>query len=355
MTVALAFTVSRGAFTLSMSAELEPGTVVAILGPNGAGKSTLVRAIAGLQPIDSGSIRINSQVVDDGDRTLVPARERAVGVVFQDYALFPHLSVVDNVAFGPRSRGAGRSQATMTARATLARLGISELAERKPGEISGGQQQRAALARALATSPDVLLLDEPLAALDVETKETVRAELQSQLDAFPGCTVLITHDPLDALLLADRVIVLEGGAVVQDGTPADLSQRPLTDYVATLMGVTLIRGDATDGVLVIDGGGRLSIADHDLSGPALAVVRPESVTLHRVHPEGSARNVWQGIVSSLQPSHDRIRVFVDGQPSVVAAVTPEAAAEMRLAKGSQVWLSLKSLDLRVYPGRPAHR
>lgn len=355
MSLDLDCTMTRGDFTLSITALIEPGTVVAILGPNGAGKSTLVRAIAGLHLVDAGSISINGRVVDDGGATLVAAQRRSVGVVFQDYALFPHLSVLDNVAFGLRARGAGRSASSATALETLGLLGVADLARRKPGEISGGQAQRVALARALATTPDVLLLDEPLAALDVETKETVRAELQTQLESFAGCVVLITHDPLDALLLADRVIVLENGSVSQDGTPAELSQRPLTDYVASLMGVTLLRGEASGGTLTLSTGGVLSIVDHDLAGPALAVVRPESVTLHLSRPEGSARNVWQGIVTSIQPSHDRIRVHVDGEPSVVAALTPEAAAEMRLAKGGNVWLSLKSLDLQTFPaGGPSH-
>ena len=353
MSLALDCTVTRGEFTLAINAVIEPGTVVAILGPNGAGKSTLVRAIAGLHPIGTGSISINGRLVDDGAATLVPAQRRSVGVVFQDYALFPHLTVLDNVAFGPRSRGAGRSASSATALETLRLLGVGDLAGRKPGEISGGQAQRVALARALATAPDVLLLDEPLAALDVETKETVRAELQAQLESFAGCVVLITHDPLDALLLADRVIVLENGIVAQDGTPAELSRRPLTDYVASLMGVTLLRGQASGGTLTLADGGVMSIVDHELDGPALAVVRPESVTLHLTHPEGSARNVWQGTVTSLQPSHDRIRVHVDGEPSVVAAVTPEAAADMRLAKGTIVWLSLKSLDLQTFPAGAA--
>ena len=349
MTLALDCTVTRGSFSLAIRAAIEPGSVVAILGPNGAGKSTLVRAIAGLHPIDSGSISLNGRIVDDGESTLIPAQKRSIGVVFQDYALFPHLSVIDNVAFGPRSRGAGRAAAKATAAQTLSLLGVGDLAGRRPSEISGGQAQRVALARALATAPDVLLLDEPLAALDIETKETVRAELQTQLESYSGCTVLITHDPLDALLLADRVIVLENGMVAQDGTPAELSKRPLTDYVASLMGVTLLRGQASAGTLTLVDGGVMRIVDEELAGPAMAVVRPESVTLHLAHPEGSARNVWHGMVTSLQPSHDRIRVHIEGAPSVVVAVTPGAAADMRLAKGSRVWLSLKSLDLHTYP------
>ncbi len=341
-------TVSRGDFTLTVVTEIAAGTVVAVLGPNGAGKSTLVRAIAGLHPVETGSITIGAEVVDEVGGAFVPPQRRAVGVVFQDYALFPHLSVLDNVAFGPRSRGAGRAKSRAAALATLERLGIADLAGRAPRAISGGQAQRVALARALATAPDVLLLDEPLAALDAETKESVRVELETQLAAFAGCVVLVTHDPLDAMLLADRVIVIEGGAVVLDGTPADLASRPTTAYTAALMGVTLLRGTARAGRLVLDDGGILQVADAELAGRVLAVVRPESVTLHRHRPEGSARNSWAGVVSSLQPSHDRVRVHVQGSPSVVAAVTPAAVADLGLGRGVDVWLSVKALDIDVY-------
>lgn len=341
--------VDRGAFTLEMSADLEPGTVTAILGPNGAGKTTLLRTIAGLESVSSGSISIAGRIVDAADGTFVTPQDRSVGVVFQDYALFPHLSVLENVAFGPRSRGDRRAASRARARAVLARLGISEFAARRPSEISGGQAQRVALARALATDPEVLLLDEPLAALDIETRESVRVELDAQLAEFAGCVLLVTHDPLDAMLLADRVIVLEAGRIVQDGTPGELALRPSTAYVAALMGVNLVRGTAASGVLDLDGGGTLHIADSEVTGRVAAVLRPESIGLHRSPPEGSARNVWQGTITSLQPSHDRVRVLIDGEPSVVATVTPAAVAELGLAKGSSVWLSLKAVDLEVFP------
>jgi molybdate transport system ATP-binding protein len=347
-----AFIVRRGDFTLDVTAVLEPGTVVAILGPNGAGKSTLLRTLAGLQGVDDGRVLIGGREVD-GPTRFVPPQERSVGVVFQDYALFPHLSVLENTAFGPRSRGVGKKAARHTARTTLTRLGVDDLAERRPAEISGGQAQRVALARALATEPTLLLLDEPLAALDVETRETVRTELDVQLASFPGCAVIVTHEPLDAMLLADRVIVLEGGRIVQDASPAELARRPMTPYVAALMGVTLLRGTVHEGRIAIDGGGVLQAANHDIAGRALAVVRPEAVTLHLQHPEGSARNVWQGVVASLQRSHDRVRVLVDGQPPVIAAVTPSAVAELGLVKGTGVWLSLKAVDVDVY-STPAH-
>jgi molybdate transport system ATP-binding protein len=349
MAVAVDCTVTRGEFTLTIAAELESGTVVAILGPNGAGKSTLLRLIAGLLPVDTGSVMIGTQMVDEAGGVFVPPQRRSVGVVFQDYALFPHLSVLENVAFGPRSRGAGRVQSRATARKTLEMMGIADLSGRRPGAISGGQGQRVALARALATAPEVLLLDEPLAALDAETKEGVRIELETQLAAFPGCVVIVTHDPLDAMLLADRVIVIEAGAVVQDGTPVELASRPTTAYTAALLGVTLLRGTAREGGLTVDGGGLLHLADHGLAGRVLAVVRPESVTVHRQRPEGSARNAWSGVVSSLQPSHDRVRVHVQGTPSVVAAVTPAAVADLGLVRGAEVWVSVKAVEIDVYP------
>lgn len=346
--VSVSATIRRGDFAVTLDCHLPAGSVTAILGPNGAGKSTVLRAIAGLAPIERGSVSIDGRIVDDGGRTLVDPRQRSVGVVFQDYALFPHLTVRENVAFGPRSRGRGRAEARRAADIALAGLGIAELADRRPREVSGGQAQRVALARALATEPAVLLLDEPLAALDAETREAIRVELDRQVSDFAGTTVLVTHDPLDALLLADRVIVLESGRVVQDDRPADLARRPATPYVAALMGVTLLRGSARDGVLTIAGGGSLHIADRSVSGPAAAVIRPESVSIHLAAPEGSARNAWPGIVASLQPSHDRVRVLVDGAPSVVATVTPGAVADLALARGSSVWLSVKAVDIEVH-------
>lgn len=341
--------VERGAFSLEMSTELGPGTVTAVLGPNGAGKTTLLRTLAGLEAVSEGSISIGGRVVDAAGGVFVAPKDRSVGVVFQDYSLFPHLTVLENVAFGPRSRGDRRTASRTRARAALDQLGIGGLATRRPSEISGGQAQRVALARALATDPEVLLLDEPLAALDIETRESVRVELDARLAEFAGCVLLVTHDPLDAMLLADRVIVLEAGRIVQDGTPAQLARRPATAYVAALMGINLVRGTAAAGVLDVDGGGTLHIADSTLVGRVAAVLRPESIGLHRSAPQGSARNVWQGTITSLQPSHDRVRVLVEAEPAVVATITPAAVAELGLAKGSSVWLSLKAVDLEVFP------
>lgn len=355
MTLDISCSVQRGQFDLEVELELRAGAVVAVLGPNGSGKSTLLRAIAGLQPITSGMVALSGKVLDDGSAVFVRPRDRAVGVVFQDYALFPHLSVLENVAFGPRSRGCSRAEARRIASDALDQLNVADLARRRPAEVSGGQAQRVALARALATSPDVLLLDEPMAALDVETRDAVRAQLAAQLAAFEGIAVLVTHDPLDALLLADRVVVLESGRVVQDGTPADLAERPQSDYVAALMGVTLVRGTAAGTTLIIDAdGGVLHLANDLGECPAMAVIRPESVTLHRLQPEGSARNVWQGTVRSLQPMHDRVRVFIDGRPPVIATVTPSALAELGLHAGAPVWVSVKAVEIRGYRRATTH-
>jgi molybdate transport system ATP-binding protein len=195
-------TVRRDAFTLELALTAGPGEVVVLLGPNAAGKSTALRALAGLLPLDAGRIAVDDAVLADPDSGIqVPPHARPVGVVFQDYLLFPHLSVLDNVAFGPQAHGVRRADARRHARSWLERIGIAELAGSRPRSISGGQAQRVAVARALATEPALLLLDEPLAALDARTRLQVRAELRRHLTGFAGATVLVTHDPVDAAVL----------------------------------------------------------------------------------------------------------------------------------------------------------
>src|SRR5205807_1596481 len=249
-----------GRFDLDVELAVEPGEVAALLGPNGAGKTTVLRALAGLLPLAEGRVVLDGQVLEDtASRIHVAVERRPIGMVFQEYLLFPHLSVLENVAFGLRSRGVGRAAARRAAAAWLERLGLPTVADARPSTLSGGQQQRVALARALATDPRMLLLDEPLSALDVSVRAEVRRDLRRHLREFPGVNLLVTHDPLEAVALADRLIVLEGGRVLQTGTPAEVTEHPRSPYVADLVGVNLLRGRASGDVVEVEGGGRLEV------------------------------------------------------------------------------------------------
>jgi molybdate transport system ATP-binding protein len=343
--------VRRGTFTLAVSLTAAPGQVLGLLGPNGAGKSTLLSAIAGLTPVSAGRITLNGQVMDDTESgTFVEASGRPVGFVFQNYRLFPHLSVADNVAFSPRARGLGRQAAKAAARHWMARLRLTELADRKPAQLSGGQAQRVALARALAGQPALLLLDEPLSALDAGTRLDVQTELKRHLADFTGPCLLVTHDPIEALVLADQLIVLEHGHIVQEGTPAQIARQPATDYVAKLVGLNLYQGRADGPQVTLSGGGSFVIADHGQTGDVLVAVRPSAILVSTQHPQSSsARNTWPAKITGLTMLADRIRLDLDGQPPALADVTPAAVAELSLDPGRQVWLTAKATDLEVYP------
>jgi molybdate transport system ATP-binding protein len=268
-------------------------------------------------------------------------------MVFQDYLLFPHLTALENVAFGLRTRGIRHAEARRRAAEWLARVGLADLGDRKPGQLSGGQAQRAALARALATDPALLLLDEPLAALDARTRLTVRAELRHHLADFAGGTVLVTHDPVDAMALADRVIVLEEGRVVQEGRPGDVARRPRTDYVARLVGLSLLAGTAEGTTVRLDGGGVVAVAD-EATGPVFVAVRPESVALYLARPEGSPRNVWPARLGAATPHGATVRCELEGEVPLIADVTAAAFAELGLGPGAPVWATVKASEVAVY-------
>jgi molybdate transport system ATP-binding protein len=340
----------RGDFSLHLSLDAADGDTIGLLGPNGSGKSTTLRCLAGLDAPQTGRIDIAGVTVVDTTRGIdLPPEQRSVGFVFQDYLLFPHMSVLDNVAFGLRARGDARQSAERRAREWLDRLEIGDLASRKPGRLSGGQAQRVALARALVIEPDLLLLDEPLAALDAGTRASVRSLLRRHLADFHGAVVMVTHDPMDAMVLADRVVVLEDGHAVQAGTPGDVARRPESTYVAQLVGVNMLRGRAHDGVVTLDSGGEIRIANVAISGPVIVALRPEAISVHLQHPEGSARNVWQSRVSSLEARGDLVRLEVEGPPALTAVITPAAVADLGLHEGADVWLTAKATDLDVYP------
>lgn len=356
--------VDRGTFRLDVAFTVAPGEVLGVLGPNGAGKTTLLRALSGLTALTEGHITLGAEVLDDpAAGVFVPAARRPVGLVFQNYRLFPHLSVRDNVAFALRSRRIPRAEARAAAAGWLARLGLAELGGRRPAQLSGGQAQRVALARALASSPGLLLLDEPLAALDARTRMDVRAELRRHLREFAGPTLMVTHDPLEALVMTDRLVVIEEGRIVQTGTPAEVARRPATQYIAQLVGLNLYSGRraSTTPAVLLDSGGTLVAAgfappgQDSVDGAAgadrvLVAVRPSAIALHTTRPEHSSpRNLWSGTVTGLELLADRVRVSVEGAPSALVDVTPDAVAELDLADGVPIWLSAKATDVDVYP------
>ena len=301
------------------TAVADRGQVVAVIGPNGAGKTSLLRAVAGLVPA-VGDLRVEGRSWVD-----LPVRERAVGMAFQGQLLFPHLTALENVAFGPRTAGAARDAARRTAQDWLDRFGVGELAGRRPRQLSGGQAQRVSIARALATDPRVLLLDEPFSGLDVGVAASLRVELASHLASYDGVTLLVTHDAIDALTLADVVWVLEDGELAQVGPPREVAARPLTRHVARLVGLNVLREN-----------GRFRSFS------------PSSVTVSPAEPAGSARHRWPGTVTSLAPHGDAVRILVTGEHELLADVTPAAVAELELAPGRHVWLSVKETAVDTY-------
>lgn len=340
--------VERGRWRLDVVLDVPAGGVLALLGPNGAGKSTALRVIAGLLPASSGHVRVGERTWEDRTSGVRLATEqRSIGVVFQDYLLFPTMSARDNVAFGLRAKGSDKATAREAADGWLARVGLVEQAGQRPAQLSGGQAQRVALARALATTPQVLLLDEPLAALDAGTRMSVRGDLRRHLGEFGGATVLVTHDPLDALILADQVAVIEGGVVVQTGTPQEITRNPKTRYVAQLVGLNLFAGKSDGTSVRLPAGAELVTAEAHY-GDVFVVARPSSISVHRDVPHGSPRNVWGGTIATVEQHGDLVRLFVNGPPDVAVDVTTAAMAELQLGVDERVWLSVKATDLTVY-------
>lgn len=339
-----------GSLDLQVELEVQPGQVLALLGPNGAGKTTLLRCIAGISPIDAGRISVGDAVLDDRAAGIFCAPEkRAIGFVFQDYMLFRQMTVLENVAFGLRARGVRASEARRTAGDWIDRVGLTDYAHQRPQSLSGGQAQRVALARALATAPKVLLLDEPLAALDAGTRASMRRELRQHLDSFEGMVVFVTHDPVDAFALADRVAILDAGRIAQAGTLADVTAHPRSRYVADLVGVNLVAGDVAGGILTTPDGAQVVVADAP-AGPAFALIRPHSVALVRdVAPQSSVRNVWAGTVAEIDRLGDRARIGVVGTLALTAEITTTSLEALNLKLGDAVYATVKATDIEVYP------
>ena len=329
-------------FALELALEVgeEP---LALVGPSGAGKTTLLRAIAGLVRPGRGHIRAGGETWFDSARGInVPPESRSVGLVFQDYALFPHLSVAENVRFGARG----------PVEPTLERLGIRELTGVRPSELSGGERQRVALARAIAREPRVLLLDEPLAALDAATRIDVRSYLRRLLRELRLPTLLVTHDYADAVALASRVGVLVEGRLAQLGTPEELLTAPATPFVADLVGGNLLFGHAAprgDGLteVELEDGTRVLSTDEGRGEVAL-LVYPWEITLARAAGNDSSRNHLQAVVEELVPLGNRVRVRVG---PLTAEVTIASAELLGLKVGESVVASFKATGARLLDSR----
>jgi molybdate transport system ATP-binding protein len=334
------------------------GEVLAVLGPNGAGKSTLLEVLAGVVRPDRGHVRVGGRTLTDcAAGVQIATHDRRVGLLMQDGLLFPHLTVLDNVAFSPRSaKRLSRKDSRGIAASWLAEVGAGDLADRMPGQLSGGQAQRVALARALAAEPDVLLLDEPMAGLDVSVATAMRATLRRVLTRDGRAAVLVTHDLLDVVTLADRVAVLESGRVVEHGTAAQILATPRSTFGARFAGVNLVNGRWEDGALRTEWGAQWHgnpQSDIAAGQSVVAVFAPATVAVYRDAPQGSPRNAVRVTVAELDSGGPAIRVRAepqpDGAPGLAADITAEAAAELRLAPGERVFFTVKAQELTIQP------
>jgi molybdate transport system ATP-binding protein len=351
VTLEVDLVVARGGRTVEAAFGTGPDETLAVLGPNGAGKTTVVEAVAGLVAETTGRVSLDGQRIDD-----LPPDRRPIGIAFQDGVLFPHLSVLENVAFPGRARGARPRAARAHAREVLARVAPAVDPSAKPPTLSGGARQRVALARALAGSPRVLILDEPLSSVDVSARAELRALLHRTLAAFDGPRLLVTHDPVEAMTLADRIVVLEDGRITQTGTPHEIRAAPRTRYAADLVGLNLFRGTL---VPVEGGAGELRTTAGTITVPwpddvspgayddVLATLAPADVALHAARPEGSPRNVVRGEVEEVAILGDRARVRLIGAPALVAEITTGSAERMGIVAGSHVWASFKAVEIRL--------
>jgi molybdate transport system ATP-binding protein len=357
MSLVVDVAVRRGPFEVRAAFTAEAGETVALLGPNGSGKSTLVASIAGLRPPEEGTIVLNGAVLDApaGADHVSPDR-RPIGVVFQDLLLFPHLAALENVAFPLRARGVPKEEARARATRLLERFGVRDHAGARPRDLSGGEAQRVALARALVAEPALLLLDEPLSALDVGTRIRVRDLVREELVRFPGVRVIVTHDPVEASVLADRLVLLEEGRITQIGTPEEIRTSPRSRYAADLVGVNSFHGRLEP---VEEGAGRLATAEGDVvtgwpegfeGGDVIGLLRPADITLSVEPPVGSARNVLRGRVTSIAIEGGHARIRLATAPPLVAEVTLGSVERLGLHDGALVWASFKAMEVQVLPG-----
>lgn len=355
--------VRRGEFTLDVDLDVAAGEVVAILGPNGAGKSTLLGAISGLIRPSSGRVTVAGRVVAQrtaSARIFVPPERRRIGLLSQDPLLFPHLTAIENIAFGQRAQGRPRADATRDAHEWLNAVGLAGLGDRKPAALSGGQRQRVAIARALAARPDVLLLDEPLAALDVQTAVHIRRLLSERLAETGTTAIVVTHDVLDAIVLADRCAIVNAGRIIDDGPQGRVLGHPKTQFIAALAGVNLVEGvsDGAAAVIRADGStvrGHVMGAAIPAGTPASAVFSPSAVSVSASRAasghgaERTVANRWTATIEALEPSAAGVRIRAHEIPDVVIDVSPAAAVDLDLNIGAAIVVSVDPADVAIRP------
>ncbi|MCB9832573.1 MAG: ABC transporter ATP-binding protein [Planctomycetes bacterium] len=346
MSLTLDMKLRRGALDLAIELEVAPGETLAVVGPNGAGKTSLLQVVAGLLRIDQGRVTLDGRLLDGGAAgTFVEPADRELGYLFQDHRLFPQMSVLDNVAFGPRVRGRSRREARERAMAWLGSLGLEACRDLRPAALSGGQAQKVALARALAGEPRLLLLDEPLSAVDASARLELRRGLREHLAAFAGIRLLVAHDIEDAVALADRIAVLEGGRVVQVGRVDEVLARPASLYASDLVGLNFYVGRCAGAVARVGDLDLVTVSD--LTGDVAVTIHPRTISLFLERPQGSPRNCWRAPVIGLDASLGRMRVRFGGVLPIVAEVTPAAVRELGLAVGRELWLTIKATEIGV--------
>lgn len=356
---------AAGAMDLSMAVvhrnvqialTLTPGEVVAVLGPNGAGKSTLLSVIAGLIRPDTGTLTLDGRVlVDTATRVFVPPHQRRIVLLAQQAMLFPHLTARANVAFGPRSSGKSRRESDLAATRWLSAVDAGEFADRRPAQLSGGQAQRVAVARALAADPNLLLLDEPMASLDIAVAPALRQLLRRVLRDSARTALLVTHDILDALALADRTIVIDGGRVAEDGPTREVLARPRSAFAARLAGINLISGIATaTGLTAADGLQVFGQPDQQIAAgdAAVALFNPNAVAVHLEPPTGSPRNHIHVTIAEIEPRGSIVRVRAvenaDGTAGLFADVTAQSVADLDLVPGQRVHFAVKATEVAIH-------
>jgi molybdate transport system ATP-binding protein len=346
----------RGSFELVAAFEAQAGATTVLVGESGAGKTSILRLLAGLDHPDRGTIRLDANVYADSSAGVRrPAWDREVGYVAQDFSLFPHLTVFENVAFGLRASNMTQTEVNARVAEALGRTGVANLFDRLPDQLSGGQQQRVALSRAIVLRPRLLLLDEPLSALDVQTRRQLRGELRALLRELPCVTVYVTHSPLEALLFGDQIVVVEAGRITQAGSREELLRRPRSRYVAELIGTNLFVGrwamPVADRPVVRTSDGALEVGVAPGEGAIFATVSPREITLSLAAPTGSAQNVFAGPVLEVAPeppAGERVRVVIGTEPLIVAEVTEAAVDSLGLREGMLVYAAFKATGVQTY-------